>query len=299
MGRSPHTRLVAAAPLLAVLLAPVGRASAGDPAPSPCESPASPAPDRAPAVRDSVGLNFTTADLEHGDSAAVRLCVRVDALGVPRELRVAHGGTPYDSAAVDAVRWWLFDPAKRGPAAVPAWVGVTVTAAPPVDADPLVPDVLALAATSEARGDTRGAIDAWTGALARANDHASLRNEWAMRERILRLAAASPTPPAIPVQFTGPARGARNLMQRNIARANNADYAHTLDGVLRAVPWYVDAYRWRAAARAASGQRDGAMRDVLCYRIGVADSANRALADRALAMLAVGDTLGANSLLKN
>ena len=299
MGRSPHDRLIAAVSLLAVLFAPVVRASASDPTPPPCERPTSPAPDRAPAVRDAIGLNFTSAQLEHADTAAVELCVLVDPTGVARELRISRGGTPLDSAAVDAVRWWLFDPAKRGATTVPAWLGVTVTAKPPADADPIVPDVLALATAAEKRGDARGAMDAWTGALARAGNHESLRNEWILREHILRLAAASPTPPAIPAQFTGPARGARNLMQRNIARANNADYAKTLDNVLRAVPWYVDAYRWRAAARAASGQRNGAMRDVLCYRLGVADSANRALADRALVMLAAGDTLAANSLLKN
>jgi hypothetical protein len=291
--------LITAASLLAVLHAPVGRASASDPVSSPCERPTSPAPDRAPAVRDAIGLNFTSAQLEQADTAAVELCVLVDRWGVARELRVARGGTPFDSAAVDAVRWWLFEPAKRGATTVPAWLGVTVTAKPPADVDPIVPDVLALAASAEARGDARGAMDAWTGALARANSHESLKNEWVIREHILRLAATSPTPPAIPLQFTGPARGARNLMQRNIARVNNADYAHTLDNVLRAVPWYADAYRWRAAARAASGERNGAMRDVLCYRLAVVDSANRALADRALAMLAVGDTLAANSLLKN
>ena len=295
MGRLRHLLAIS---LVAVLFAPVVRASASDPTPPPCERPVSPAPDRAPAVRDAIGLNFTSAQLD-ADSAAVDLCVLVDALGIARELRVARGGTPFDSAAVDAVRWWLFEPAKRGSATVPAWLSLTVPAKPPADVDPIVPDVLAHATAAEAHGDVRGALDAWTGALARAGSHDSLGNEWIMREHVLRLASRSATRVEIPRMYEGPARGARNLMQRNIARASNADYARTLDDVLRAVPWYVDAYRWRAAARAASGQRNGAMRDVLCYRLGVPDSANRALADRALAMLASGDTLAANSLLKH
>jgi hypothetical protein len=63
-------------------------------------------------------------------------------------------------------------------------------------------------------------------------------------------------------------------------------------------PWYADAYRWRASARAASGQRAGALRDVLCYEIATRDSARLAMADRALVALATGDTLAAMTLLK-
>jgi hypothetical protein len=296
MGRTPLRHVSVTLSLLAALLVPVAPAGASDPVSPPCDSLPGPAPDRVPVLLDPVGLNFTSDQLAL-DPAALELCVLVDRFGVARELRVARGGTPFDSAAVDAVRWWLFEPARRGSATVPAWLRVVVDAHPPADTGPIVPDVLALAADAGSRGDTPAELDAWTGALARVGAHTSLGNEWAIREHILRLAATSPRP--VPGAIGGPARGARNLMQRNIARANNADYAHTLDGVLRAAPWYVDAYRWRAAARAASGQRTGAMRDVLCYRLGAPDSASRALADRALEMLAVGDTLSANSLLKN
>jgi len=72
-----------------------------------------------------------------------------------------------------------------------------------------------------------------------------------------------------------------------------------LDQVLGEAPWYAAAYRWRASARAASGQRMGAMRDVLCYRLAAPDSAGRALAGRALAALAAADTLAALTMLKN
>jgi len=40
------------------------------------------------------------------------------------------------------------------------------------------------------------------------------------------------------------------------------------------------------------------VRDVLCYRLAVRDSLDRALADRALAALATGDTLAALTILK-
>lgn len=299
MGRSPLPRTLIAVPLLAALLLPWVPAGASATSPAASDTLASaPFTEPQPRVRDTVGLNFTTPLLA-ADPATIELHVLVDRNGIAREVRIPRGGTPFDSAAVDAVRWWLFDPVVMNSTPASGWTRVTVEARPPADADPIVPDVLALAAEAEARGDTRGALDAWTGALARAGAHPSLRNEWVMREHVLRLATASPTPPAVPITLTGQARGARNLMQRNIARGSNADYAATLDKVLRAAPWYTDAYRWRAAARAASGQRTGAMRDVLCYRLGARDSAERTLADRALAMLAAGDTLAANSLLKN
>ncbi len=95
------------------------------------------------------------------------------------------------------------------------------------------------------------------------------------------------------------ALGTHELMLRNIARGENEGYAAALDDVLREAPWYADAYRWRASARAASGQRDGAVRDVLCYRLAVRDSSERALADRALAALAAADTIAALTMLKN
>src|SRR5262249_52955119 len=160
-------------------------------------------------------------------------------------------------------------------------------------ADPLVPDVVSLARDAESRGDLRGALDAWTGVLARVGAHPSLANEWPIRERILRLAARMPAPPEIPSASEDRAETAHALMLRSISRGDNETYAAALDAVLEVAPWYVQAYRWRASARAACGQRDGAVRDVLCYRLAVQDSADTALADRALAALAAADTIAA------
>jgi len=294
---------VTALALLALLLAPaVGArvnykaAEAGPP--PPCEPLAGPAPDTPPRPRDRVGLNFSAPMLTSPDSAAVQVCVLVDSLGLVRQARVERGGTPYDSAAVDAVRWWQFEPARRNGRPVAARVSVVVTVRPPVDADPLSPDVLAMALEAEAGGQSRDAFDAWMGSLARAGVHPTLGNEWVIRERIIRLAAGFGTPPAIPSDALSAARGAHNLMLRDMSRATNADLAKALDRALVQAPWYADAYRWRASARAASGQRAGALRDVLCYEIATRDSARLAMADRALVALATGDTLAAMTLLK-
>ena len=170
MGRSALFRRVFAVSLLAALHVPVALAGAAAPPPATADTLAEPPLDRMPSeprpqVRDSLGLNFTT-ELLGADPATIELLVLVDPHGTARRVRIARGGTPFDSAAVDAVRWWLFDPVLANSTRVPAWTRVTVDARPPADADPVVPDVLALANDAEARGDSRGALDAWTGALA-------------------------------------------------------------------------------------------------------------------------------------
>jgi hypothetical protein len=291
--------------LLAPLLAPAaGARIMYKPRPpaapvAPCEPLAGPAPDAPPRARDRVGLNFSADMLSSSDSANVQVCALVDSLGIVRQARVERGGTPYDSAAVDAVHWWQFEPARRNGRPVAARVSVTVPVHPPVDADPLTPDVFGMALKAEAAGDPLDALDAWTGTLARAGVHPTLGNEWVIRERILRLATGLGAAPAVPSGAVSSARGAHNLMLRDMSRATNADLAKALDAVLLEAPWYADAYRWRASARAASGQRAGAIRDVLCYEIAIRDSAALAMADRALVALATGDTLAALTMLKH
>ena len=299
----PFHRTAAISCLLLGLLMPVAAAKvAYKPRPlgvESCEALPGPAPDAPPRPRDTIGLDFTNDMLAVSDTATVSVCALVDSLGIVRQARVELGGTPYDSAAVDAVHWWQFTPARLKGRAVQARVSIAVLVRPPVDADPLVPDVQALALAAESEGRTQDALDAWTGTLARAGRHPALGNEWVIRERILRLAARMGTPPALSVDVRGRAIGAHNRMLRDISRATNADLAKTLDGVLLEAPWYVSAYRWRASARAASGQRAGAIRDVLCYQIAAPDSAGRAVAERALVALATGDTLAALTLLKH
>jgi hypothetical protein len=299
----PLHRTAAISFLLAALLIPAAGATVSyKPRPAvsgSCPPLDGPAADTPPRPRDTIGLDFTADMLAASDTATVSVCALVDSLGIVRQARVELGDTPYDSAAVDAVHWWQFAPARLKGRAVQARVSVAVLVRPPQDADPLVPDVQALAIAAESEGRTRDALDAWTGALARTGLHPALGNEWVIRERILRLAASMGTPPALSIDVRGRAIGAHNRMLRDMSRATNADLAKTLDGVLLEAPWYASAYRWRASARAASGQRAGAIRDVLCYQISAPDSAGRAVADRALVALATGDTLTALTLLKH
>ena len=187
----PCVRPLLALVLPALLLAPAADARITyKPKPSPaaaapCEPLAGPAPDVAPRARDRVGINFTAGMLTTADSAVVQVCALVDSLGLVRQARIERAGTPYDSAAVDAVHWWQFEPARRNGRPVAARVSIAVTVHPPVDADPLTPDVLGMALSAEEANDPREALEAWTGTLARAGIHPTLGNEWVIRERQL------------------------------------------------------------------------------------------------------------------
>jgi hypothetical protein len=311
---SPARRLALVTMILTSLLAsiasarhgakPGATASAAGPstavrARASCDPLPGEAPGELPVLRSPVGLNYTNTMLAAPADDSVGVCVLVDSTGAVREAGVSRPAAPFDEAALAAARWWVFAPARSHGRAVPARIAVTLAAHVPRDADPLVPDVVALARDAETRGDLRGALDAWTGALARVGTHPALQNEWAIREQVVALASRMAKPPEVPQMTVARARAMHNLMLRNVARGPNEDYARALDEVLLVAPWYADAYRWRAAARAASGQRDGAVRDVLCYRLAVHDSVGRVLADRALVALASADTLAALTMLKN
>ncbi len=167
--------------LLAVPLAPAARASArhraaGSGAPSsparsaaaalaPCEPFAGPAPEERPVLRSAVGLNYAAEEFKRARDGTIEVCVLVDSTGTVSEARVVRALPPFDSAAVEAARWWVFAPARDHSRPVRARVAVTLEARVPRDAEPLSPDVVALARDAEARGDLRGALDAWTGAL--------------------------------------------------------------------------------------------------------------------------------------
>jgi hypothetical protein len=310
----PARRLALVTTILASLLAPIASArhaakpgaapsTAGQPADvrarASCDPLPGELPGELPRLRSAIGLNYSNAMLAAPADDSVGVCVLVDSTGAVREAGVSRPAAPFDEAALAAARWWVFAPARSHGRPVPARIAVTLAAHVPRNADPLVPDVVALARDAETRGDLRGALDAWTGALARVGTHTALQNEWAIREQVMALASRMPKPPEVPLMATSRARAMHNLMLRNVARGPNEDYARALDEVLLEVPWYADAYRWRASARAASGQRDGAVRDVLCYRLAAHDSVGRALADRALVALAAADTVAALTMLKN
>ncbi len=254
--------------------------------------------DAPPVVRSRIGVNLTSDALDAPGNATVVIEFEVDSLGMVHAPRVAKGGTPYDSAAVDAARWWVFDAARHAGARVNATIRMPVDITVPANADPMTPDVLALALQAEASGDLQGALDAWSGVCARIGTHPLLADDYTPRVHAIRCYAALKPAPIVPPATAVQARGAHSMMLRDMSRGSNADFARTFDEVLRIAPWYGIAYRWRASARAASGQRDDAMRDVRLYALASPDSASQEMASRALRALAVGDTIAALTMLK-
>lgn len=255
---------------------------------------------QAPTLISAVPADWPASAL--GGSRHVR--VVVDALvgrdGTVQQTRVAKPSPPFDAAAIAAVRWNVYAPARQEERAVPVWISVPVEfrAQDAEDADPPSPDVVTLAREAERRGDLREAIDYWTGALARVGKHPTLRNEWAIRTEVLRVASRMKSPPEVPNVVRLPSIDDHNNQQRDMGRMSNERFAKTFDRALLMAPWWVDAYRWNAAACATSGRRADAIRMTQFWRLNVRDTASRALAGRALAALAEGDTLAVFSMLK-
>ena len=250
-----------------------------------------------PIVRSRVEPNLGNDALDLPANTRVTVKALVDSLGMVVQTQILKGGTPFDAAAQEAVRWWLFEPARLDGRAVAQWIAVPVDVSAP-DADPVTPDMLTLARDAERTGDVRGALDAWTGVGIRVGSTRLLSDAWTPREHAIRLAARLATPPAIPSRAVGSARGAHNGIQRFMARSSNEEFDKQLSEAIAMAPWYADAYRWRAAARSMIGQRDDAMRDLVCFSLAARDSASQDLAARALRALAARDTIAAYTILK-
>ncbi|MFO8025480.1 TonB family protein [Thiohalophilus sp.] len=72
---------------------------------------------------------YPRASLRQGEQGNVRLRVRVGPDGEPQEVKLARssGSARLDRAALEAVKRWRFEPARRGGTAVAAWVVVPIT----------------------------------------------------------------------------------------------------------------------------------------------------------------------------
>ncbi|HTR97151.1 MAG TPA: hypothetical protein VMH61_04565 [Candidatus Acidoferrales bacterium] len=221
----------------------------------------------------------------------VRVHVRRD--GTVDSVRAVSGDVRLRRSAESAVRWWIFARPSG-----PQWTLVHVQFDGHDDAEPLDPDVIALARDAETSGDLSGAIDDWCGALARVGQHPALRNEFAIREHILRLAARLEPPRAVPTSIFGEGQVARIQQERTVARTAHEELVEAFDHVLVAAPWWGEAYQWRAASQLACDRAADGLRSLRLFRDAAATSAARDIADRALARFAAGDTLGAAEILK-
>src|ERR1051325_5621471 len=142
--------LLALLALLALPLAPAARAStrhratgpsalssparSATAAPAACEPLAGAAPEVLPVLRSGEGLNYAGLDLDRARDGTIEVCVLVDSTGTVSEGPVVRPSPPFDSAAFEAARWWVFAPARDHGRPVPARVAVTLDAHVPRDA---------------------------------------------------------------------------------------------------------------------------------------------------------------------
>jgi hypothetical protein len=274
----PLAALALATPLLAA-------AASGDDAPG----TASPGP----AVLSRAPVDLTEAALAAHLQGTVRLRVHVSKLGLADSV-IALGGDPrLREGAVASARWTLF-----APPSAPVWTSLEVEVDARDAADPLTPDVLAIARDAERRGAPWEAIDACSGALQRIGTNPRLRNEWPIRDRAIRLARHVPAERLrVPGAFMTECQGARERQFRTMSRADNEDFVTTFDQALLICPWWADGYQWRAASLLRCGRGMDAMRTLVLFRSAAGDSTARSIADRALATLAGGDSLATAQLL--
>ncbi len=262
-------------------------------APAAASSAADTAAVGSPVLTSSVLPNVPWELLEGGVTGPVTLRVRVVPDGTVDSIQFTSGDPRLKAASIAAARWSLYRALK-----VATWVELTLPIPVAADWTALSPDPVALALEAEQVENLREAIDAWTGAIARVGRHPSLQDDVAIRTHIIELARRMPEPLAVPNMATGPVRAAQQLLARNMSRAVSSDVAASVDDALRIAPWFGKGYRLRAAALVGCGRIDDARRSVMLFRAASKDSAEQALAEKALASLAKADTISAVQMLK-
>jgi protein TonB len=99
------------------------------PAPAPAPPPAPVTPPRNAAYLNNPPPDYPLESRERGAEGRVVLRVFVNESGLPQEVQVrtSSGYSRLDTTAQETVRRWKFVPARRGDAAVGAWVLVPMT----------------------------------------------------------------------------------------------------------------------------------------------------------------------------
>jgi hypothetical protein len=223
----------------------------------------------------------------------VVLRLRVSRLGLVDSVRVVSGDARLRTPALAAARWYLYSAQPR-----PVWTTTTITIDGTVESEPLPLDVMGMARTAERAGNFQAALDAWAGVLNRCGTHPTIRNPWAIRERIARLERTMAVPPPLRGESQGYAIAARIEQQRTVASAAHAELVKKFEDAQRDLPWWDEPYQWDAASLVGCGRSQDAIRTLMIFRAATRDTASRRLADRALAGIAAGDTVVVGEMLK-
>jgi hypothetical protein len=225
-------------------------------------------------------------------SAIVTVRALVAPSGLVDSTRAEDGDERLRPSAEAAVRWWVFAPGRSR-----EWVAVRVPFEADADAEPLYPDVIAIARQSESDGDLPTALAGWVGALARLGKSPVVRNEWTIREHTM--AIAHRMPPIYPGgELEGTESAARGEQLRTVARSAHLDLLARFDHVLAGAPWWDEPYLWSACSYAGCGRGADALRSLRAYRLATTDSAGSAFAARMIDRLAVSDTTGVSAAIR-
>ncbi len=243
--------------------------------------------------RTTVPPDVPQAALDARLAGRVTVRARVTQWGTVDSVVAISGDPRLRAAAMDAVRWYVY-----APQAEPAWTLATITIDGREETDPLGVDILGLIRDAERDGRWRDALEAYTGALRRLDQHPTLRNPWALRLRAVRTAArlGGPGSPGGSIELK--AIATRVQQQRTVARAAHADLVADFETCLQAAPWWGEVYQWEAASLLGCGRSSDAIRDLLLFRVACPDSVSRERAERALAGIAAGDTVVVGERLK-
>ena len=140
-GGAPRRQASAATPKPPRSIAPTPRASAIPAAPPPTPAPQRARPveaaedrnfepedvDTPPRIKKSTRASYPSAARDAGVRGDVLLRVLVSENGVPLEVEVVRGIRPdLTQAAIEAVKGWMFEPARRGGRKVRSWTPVSI-----------------------------------------------------------------------------------------------------------------------------------------------------------------------------
>lgn len=241
----------------------------------------------------TVPVNVPQSVLDAGIKGAVRVRVRVSTTGLVDSVIAVSGDPRLRACAIAAARWAIYAPPAK-----PTWTPLAIDVDGTQPSAPLVPDVVAMARDAEKARAWKDAVEWWTGALNRIGRHPSLTDEWTVREHVIQLARRLTVTSGVPSSLLERAQYARGGQFRTLARRDHEDYVRRIDEALMVVPWWPDGLQWRAASLLNCGRGIDAMRTLVLFRAAASNAAERSLANRAIAQLATGDTLGTASLLK-
>jgi TonB family protein len=182
--------------------------------------------DEAPEVVTRVAPVYPAEALKAGVQGTVMLSVLVGKDGLVKDTRVTTSIPALDAAATDAVRKWVFKPAKNDGKPVAVWASIPIKFT--LRGGPVNP--------------TRAAFDSTWALLRKAGPKPPSQADALMRERIIRLALALTPPVEVSAEADRHFHRARVVMDSSSTPAASGMALEELAAALNEAPWWADAY---------------------------------------------------------